>query len=400
MTSAERAVTIPYVTQDASEALRHLAAKTGAAARFALDRFEFGHRIEFDFSNPVGPFRVWMVPTNQTDRCFVATAHFKLGYSGSAPNDDAFELLRRLAEAVSRWENDYPPETLRMASNSPAPTTRVPEVPGFPFLEWFALRRGIKPVVRSAVRAVAVDGLREAALRHSLRIEFHDADAFIGGFVTGAQDRRVIAYAARDPEVLARASRAELAMIASTERGQQPTSDQVAELGRALGYPDCCIASFNYVRDLPNARIRFTALQRSPARCSHLLNDLLSDRSIASHFVCSYACSDSIRYAQAVLDALAKEDPKGAADLTAKQVGLVVVSRHGSVLRAIPTSNGPHIETCLDDSDPLDLAAWIPTIEAAVLPDSNSSHPTTRVERTTRLSQQLESTDVVLRTFA
>jgi len=82
------------------------------------------------------------------------------------------------------------------------------------------------------------------------------------------------------------------------------------ELGRLLGYPDCCVEPFCALeRRWPN-RLPILAAAERTERFEPRLNNLALDRfAWIAHFPCRYDCPESLRLANAAAEALAARSP-------------------------------------------------------------------------------------------
>ncbi|MBN3003474.1 hypothetical protein JW897_06960 [Chromobacterium alkanivorans] len=182
-------------------------------------------------------------------------------------------------------------------------------------VEALAVLAGLKPLARftaggdSAARLCAL--LDACGLRHGQYVPPPDDWGY--RHATAAEraafsrsDARV--YYARDAEAL--------------EQGldAQRRQDNVA-LGRALGYPACCIAANEYFGAAPMTDLLRVA--RTPGGRDWRLNVFLTEMEVGrgspyyliSHFPCHLGCRASIDYAAALLDALRDAVPAFAAQL-------------------------------------------------------------------------------------
>ncbi len=259
------------------------------------------------------------------------TAHFLVGHTGNSLDRAALELLDELHGEIVRREGTLPPPLrAAMGDHAAAARTDLP-IP----IDWLAVRAGVKPAVRQVPGGTAVGNeLVAAARRQGLHAITVEAPEYLVDFATGdAAGCRTILYVGATPAAVRAAADAERAMITAVGRGEPVTATLNTALGRALGYPECCIASFGPRCDLPNAALRFEALRRTGASAFALLNDLEPRRSLVSHFVCRYDCAASLRYARAVLDAVAGVDATRAKELSRSLEGVVILFREGGALR-------------------------------------------------------------------
>ena len=259
------------------------------------------------------------------------TAHFLLSHEGRALDAAGLRLLDELHREIVRREATLPASllaALRAAAAAPRVDLPMP-------IEWLAVRTGVKPAARHVPAGATVgDDLVAAAERQGLYAIAVEAPDYLADFATGGgADCRTIVYVGTTPAAARTAVDAEQAMISACGRGEPVTPALNAALGRALGYPECCIAVFAPSCDVPNAALRFAALRRTGAVAYALLNDLDPRRALVSHFVCRYDCAASLRYASAVLGAVAAVDAARADELSRSLAGVVILFREGGVLR-------------------------------------------------------------------
>lgn len=260
-----------------------------------------------------------------------STEHFLLGHEGNSLDDAALALLNELHRELVRREGMLPAPllaALRAGAVEARPDLPMP-------IEWLAVRAGVKPAARQVPSGAAVGAeLVAAAERQGLHAIAVEAANYLADFATGdAAGCQTIVYVGTTPEAARTARDAERAMIAACERGEPVTPALNAALGRALGYPECCIAAFAPRCDLPNAVLRFEALRHTGASACALLNDVDPRRSLISHFVCRYDCAASLGYARAVLGAVAAVDATRAEALARALAGVVVLFRAGGALQ-------------------------------------------------------------------
>lgn len=272
------------------------------------------------------------------------TEHFLVGHEGHTLEAAARRLLDELHGDIARREGALPAALLDAMRVAAVGARRELPMP----IEWLAVRSGAKPAARQVPSGAGVgDELLAAAERHGLCALAVDAADYLADFSTGdGAGCRTIVYVGATPEAARAARDAEQAMIAACARGEAVTPAQNAALGRALGYPECCVAAFVPHCDVPNATLRFEALRRTGAKAFAVLNDLDPRRALVSHFVCRYDCPASLRHAHAVLDAVAAVDAPRAAELARALAGLVVLFRDEGALQ-------------LDDARPAGDGRWV-----------------------------------------
>lgn len=259
------------------------------------------------------------------------TAHFLVGHEGESLDAAALHLLAELHGEIVRREGMLPAPLLEaMRAGAAAPRTDLP-MP----IEWLAVRAGVKPAARQVPGGETVGHeLVAAARRQGLHAIAVEASDFLADFATdGALGCRTIVYVGATPEAARAAVDAEGAMIAAVGRHELVTAALTAALGHALGYPECCVASFVPRCDVPNATLRFEALRRTGPLAFALLNDVDPRCVLVSHFVCRYDCAASLRYARAVLAAVADVDAAKADELSRSLESVVLLFREGGVMR-------------------------------------------------------------------
>ncbi|HIA00642.1 MAG TPA: hypothetical protein EYN66_01800 [Myxococcales bacterium] len=144
---------------------------------------------------------------------------------------------------------------------------------------------------------------------------------------------RFALFAAADDETLQNAHAAEAALCASdTER-----ESAAAWLGEALGYPSCCVNTFQRLGrrdDLTLAMELLPTVDASPA--SPLTQWLHGPLALISHTPCSLECGDSMALAKAVLQELERERPGFSArwEQLTRRIQLVDVHGNSFALRA------------------------------------------------------------------
>jgi hypothetical protein len=272
----------------------------------------------------------WLRPRATGGAAYRTTEHFLIGHEGDALDPAALRLLADLHDDVVRREGSLPAALLAALRESRSAARSELPMP----IEWLAVRAGAKPAARSVPSGAAVgDQLAAAAERHGLRALAVEASEYLADFATGdAVGCRTIVYVGATSDAVAAARAAEAAMIAAVARGEPVTPALNAALGRALGYPECCIAAFAPRCDLPNAALRFEALRATGATAFALLNDVDPERTLISHFVCRYDCAASLRYARRVLDAVAAVDAPRAQRLSRALASVLILFRDGGAI--------------------------------------------------------------------
>jgi radical SAM superfamily enzyme YgiQ (UPF0313 family) len=182
--------------------------------------------------------------------------------------------------------------------------------------EWLAVRAGIKPGMRTTIWGIEAkfleslaDEVRRAGMAMVVRLASHDGFRHLSPTerTQAVGHRPHFLYIARNPH--------EAECLASAER------DGAACFGRALGYPECCIAwlteqdSLTHpLRRSPNLPIQSASATAS--FCHAELNNLLwmlpeinSCIYLISHYPCSYDCSSSLVQARRLFALLEKVSP-------------------------------------------------------------------------------------------
>ncbi len=191
---------------------------------------------------------------------------------------------------------------------APAPAPINPALPPEP-LELWAFRAGLKPVVFLTVVPAAVE--QTLAWFGDVHCERRDRRVSVG-----VQDRwtdrrdqgdaRVELYLSRDPELAKRA--------AYLQAEVDPTQ-AIGELGKLVGYPDCCVEAFAEQDDRANNSLnRYASWRRTVASgAGHStpwpwqLNNLHTV--IAPFYPCSYLCERALEWAGSALEEMAREYP-------------------------------------------------------------------------------------------
>jgi hypothetical protein len=310
-------------------------ADTSTACAYALSGLSFGRAVEITLQKGAATFVVWLTPAADAT-AYRRTARFNIGHRGDPPDRLGYTFLDAMCARIEAWEQSLSDDAgAKLFAAGTAPSAAAPTAERVPFVEWLAVRTGLKPSSRHVASSAFVDRLVEEARSSGLRVVAHVADAFVSGFCEGNAGTNTIVYAARTEAALDAVVQAERAMIETCNRGERATAAQVSALGTALGYPRCCIDAFIPIRDLSNAEIRFHAVRRTPGRASWLLNEAIDGRVLVSYALCRCDCAASMRYGRALLEQLARVDPNGAGELERALGGLMVVFARGGALRLV-----------------------------------------------------------------
>jgi hypothetical protein len=263
----------------------------------------------------------WLKPRAAGGGAYRTTVHFLLGHEGASLDAAGRRLLDELHAAIVSREAALPASLLAaMGARTPTTGSDIP-------LDWLAVRAGVKPASRHVLHGAGIADLVASVGRHGLHAIAVDATDYLASFATGgAAGCDTLLYVGATPEAARAAVDAEHARMVA------------AALGRALGYPECCIAFFTPRCDLPNARLRFEALRRTGGSAFALLNDLDPRRSLVWHFVCRYDCTASLRSARAVFDAVDAVDAARAGELARALEGVLILFREGGALQLADVS--------------------------------------------------------------
>jgi hypothetical protein len=307
------------------------------------------------------PLRVWVCPTSEDVPAYRSTARFRVGYEGHRAEQEMLCVVDRVVEEVARNEAKIPDATYRNVADAGIgfPLEMAGDYGGLGDLQWLAVRAGLKPACRQVFPAATLPGVIARAEAAGLHVaclpaaeylaQWTDADpsiapddtlAFIGATAAAA---RAALEAERS---LARSSLValntgggrlrRLLLLLRTQMGDR-------SLGRALGYPSCCVKFFvpRVAYAIPD--LLFAALERTNGQASLLLNNIELTRALIPHYVCRYDCARSIKYAGALLRELERVDPRAAAALARSLGGLLILFRAGGYmwLRGA-TADDPH----------------------------------------------------------
>lgn len=85
-----------------------------------------------------------------------------------------------------------------------------------------------------------------------------------------------------------------------------------SEIGRILGYPDCCIELFSSIRDIKRHEYLRIMIKNSK-RLRAPLNIIEAKFAVVSHYPCSFDCPHSLSMADDILDLMKQRHPAAAA---------------------------------------------------------------------------------------
>ncbi len=239
------------------------------------------------------------------------------------------DAVRRYAElthrALSPGEVDPAQPALRAVYDDFARAV-LPRGPDPNDAEWIALRSGLKPAVREVLDARDARNAAPALAAQGFYVELLEegiAENPVHGYVLeprrgpappsaprewfGLQGR-VVLYAARDRRTLRRLRHVDETLI----RRRDPAGEAalVAEMGRLLGYPDCCVRRYAATTCELHNEPRVAGAARRSTRFALELNNLTLG---FFHYIpwtpCRFDCPASLEFARAVDTVLKREHP-------------------------------------------------------------------------------------------
>ena len=206
-------------------------------------------------------------------------------------------------------------------------------------VEWLAIKAGVKPASRATIAVEHAPRLEERARREGFSV---------------ARAAELVEFPGRAPSVILYFSpdAARARQLVEVEApllppipGRVPIAIAAplhAELGRLLGFPQCCVEEFG-VRlnrgvtrrlDRREAHEDFVAAEcavGASRRFVGRLNDLAPDRRarIVTFYPCRYDCGAAAEYAGAVFAAAARSEPAFAAALRKALLGRFTIATNG-----------------------------------------------------------------------
>lgn len=328
---------------------------------YALDSFAYGDALEVTLRKGDARFVMWLRPAHSASASYRQTARFKIGYHEAPPDRSGFALLDVICAQIGQWERSLPDEADADLFDGQAIEN--------PNLEMLAVRAGLKPACRYVVHPDTVATLVRDMQSQGLYSYVNEAPGFVSrfrwGFVSG---ETTIVYVGRTEQAARLAADLERSMMAGWRRWLWAHAVE-RKLGRALGYPACCIDEFLKIRNLPADVIRFHALARTAPTAPAALNDVDETQSVISHLTCRYDCVPSQRYAEALLVELGRVSRPAREVRQRALQGLVARFRDGGALRIElrERSSGPHYsiaQTSAFGSGPR-LPAWQSALQDA-----------------------------------
>ncbi len=277
--------------------------------------------------------RMWVCPTTREIPAYRSTARFRIGYEGSRADEDALRVLDQVVAAVARNEAAIPDATYRRVADAGIPLDMAGDYGGLGDLQWLAVRAGLKPACRQHFGGAMLQQVIARAEAAHLHVECLPAAEYLSLWTeSAAGGDDTLVFVAATPAAAKAALEAERVFLRSAAPSHQTAGGADEVLGRALGYPSCCVQFFAPRVAYSIPRLQFAAFERTEGRPSFLLNNIDLTRALVPHYVCRYDCPASMRYARALLAELERVDPRGAATLAASLRGLLVLFRDGGYL--------------------------------------------------------------------
>ena len=277
--------------------------------------------------------RIWVCPTTQDIPAYRSTVRFRIGYEGHRIDDDAVRVLDRVVADVVRNESEIPDATYRRVADVDIGLDKVGDYDGLGDLQWLAVRAGLKPACRQNFGAAMLPRVIARAEAAHLHVECLPAAEYTSKFdYARSHGDDTLVFVAATPAAAKAALEAEREFVRSAAAGWQLTGHSDEALGRALGYPSCCMEFFAARLSYMVPGLLFAALERTEGDASFLLNNIDLTRALIPHYVCRYDCAPSMHYARALLSELERVDRRAAATLATSLRGWLVLFREGGHL--------------------------------------------------------------------
>jgi hypothetical protein len=258
------------------------------------------------------------------------TQRFRVDATWTGAADELATLRRAIEPRVRAGEREFVWQ--RPELRGPRVSGGDPEGEGHWDIEVLGVLAGAKPALRRAVVPQHAGRLMERLRAHGLGAARLGAPARVGGRM------REVVYAARDAreaERLRDLEREDLAIGPWRAR-------RAREIGKCLGYPDCCIDAFVRrqplwtlpVPPLPRAADRWVAACGAWVPRPHWqLNDLLCGEgpSLIGFQPCRYDCAAATALAEVLAGALVRVDPGARERLRERLSHAVAIDRHGAL---------------------------------------------------------------------
>lgn len=281
----------PRLPDGSGEAIHHLLEEIGRGTRWTLVRWRTEPAwFAGDYAGPQGRrvtvyFHHLEEPAKQPS---VVTKQFRIALAKDAPG--GLELLRRSAELTRRWETRW-----RWACE---PEGHHPDAG--PELVRDIEHVGLEAGLRRGIRVHADPGEADEIMA---RYRAAGAHVLLGPQPSSGDPGARLVYVAED--------RASAHALAAAERRRDS-----ATLGRLLGYPDCCVASFvERARAHDHTEEYRAARDAWVPRPAHRLNALMFGPGVRfiSFEPCRYDCPRALQVADATAEALAQKSPDSVA---------------------------------------------------------------------------------------
>lgn len=251
----------------------------------------------------------------------------------TAADVEHYQALSKSPAAPDLLERASAPQSRAALQQAPAWRRRW-EVP----LEYLALSHGLKPAYRFVIPLPEVERRAQHYTELGLAVTLLDEDVFVTPaseflYGEGFEERfgeRASWYLERqsaappkpmrlllvgaDPLALARLAELERAERAAW-RTQGGLPGSAEEIGRLLGFPECCRRAFLDIGTEQNRNLTLRALRHSE-RCDWRLNQLSPGVvSLISWAPCRYDCAASLAFASALFELLQQYSPTQAAEI-------------------------------------------------------------------------------------
>jgi hypothetical protein len=315
---------------------------------YVLTEITAGEIIRLTAAKGATSLRMWVCPAKQDAPSYRSSARFRIGYEGDAPEKDALRAVDRVVAEIVRNEAKIPDSTYRnYDAGISLPLGLAGNFGGLGDLQWLGVRAGLKPACRQIFGGAMLQRVIARAQAAGLHVECLPAAEYVAAWTerdVGSDDTLTFigatAQAARTALEAERSlARTTMEARKSGSRGrfrrfllERRTRNSDQALGRALGYPSCCVSFFvpRVAYAIPD--LLFAALERTGGSASFLLNNIDLRRALIPHYVCRYDCAASMKYARALLGELESVDPSGAKALASSLRGLLFLFRAGGYM--------------------------------------------------------------------
>jgi hypothetical protein len=304
------------------------------------------------------PLRMWVCPAKHDVPSYRASKRFRIGYEGDAPEPDALRVVDRVVAEIARNEAKIPDATYRnYDAGIGLPLGLAGDFGGLGDLQWLGVRAGLKPACRQMFGGAMLQRVIARAQAAGLHIECLPAAEYLAAWTERDVDSGdTLTFIGATAEAAKAALEAERSLARTTLEvrhceGRRPLRRFILDrrsrrcdraLGRALGYPSCCVKFFVPRVEYTAADLVFAALERTDGPASSLLNNIDLSRALIPHYVCRYTCAASMKYAQALLHELERVDAPGAQALANSLRGLLIFFRGGGYVWLRGTTGNDH----------------------------------------------------------